>query len=72
MKTIWKILLPSLIVALLAWGAWDTLTTANAVPRQEFEQHKDKNSDQFMKMLNEIKEQREKIEEKLDKIQEKL
>lgn len=60
------------LAGLLGWGAWNTLATANAVPRPEYVEHKNDNEDKFMEILKEIQQQRTQIEDKLDEIQEKL
>ena len=65
-----------LISAALAWGAWNTKVTFNAVSRVTFNTHvqayaahiKD-NGDQYLRMIEIVKAQGERIEDKLDVIQ---
>jgi hypothetical protein len=61
----WKILLPVIAASLIGWGAWNTLATTNATPREVFDAHCKEANQKFERMQN-------RIEDKLDKIQEKL
>ena len=76
---LWKILIPIVASALIAWGAWATIGVTSSTPRavhdkhvDDFNAHKEKASEKFEKVLEIIREQSERIEDKLDDIQEKL
>lgn len=62
---IWKIMIPVVASALIAWGAWATVQVTGGTPRTVFDKHVEKAEEKFDTMQM-------RIEDKLDKIQEHL
>ena len=54
-----------ILAALLAWGAWNTMATANAVSTTKFDGHVQTAQEQYNKQQN-------RIVDKLDKIQQTI
>jgi hypothetical protein len=64
-KAVWIPISCVVLAGLISWGAWNTLATANATPR---EVHKE----DVRELQNDIKEQQKVMIDKLEKIWEKI
>jgi hypothetical protein len=62
---LWKVLIPIIASGLIGWGAWATVSTTSATPRDTFDKHVEKAEEKFDAMQN-------RIEDKLDKIQDTI
>ena len=58
--------------ALISWGAWNTLATTGATPRDVHDAHCLDNKRDFQRIDDKFYDMQQRIEDKLDKIQTKL
>lgn len=57
----WKVLIPIITSALLAWGAWSTTAITSSTPREAFDRHVSDDNERFERMQESIDNKMQKL-----------